>query len=43
MWNDFFPPEENQTKQFPYYIGVAADSLPCAVFYQSTIGEDNEM
>lgn len=43
MWNDFFPPEDNKTKPFPYYIGVAADSLPCAVFYQSTIGEENEM
>jgi hypothetical protein len=40
MWNDYFDSEGKQP--FPYYIGVAADSLPCAVFYQSTIGENNE-
>lgn len=40
MWNEFFPPQNGIPRTFPYYIGVAADSMPCAVFYQSDAAGD---
>lgn len=44
QWQDYFPAdtENNTLRSFPYHIGVAADSLPCAVFYQSTTNQDGD-
>lgn len=42
QWQDYFPAdvENNNPRKFPYHIGVSADSLPCAVFYQSTTSQE---
>jgi hypothetical protein len=42
QWQDYFSAdtENNTLRNFPYHIGVAADSLPCAVFYQSTTAQE---